>query len=306
MKAALAQTAHIVVIVFAVTSMLSVGLSYGIRAIVRPLRRIRAVFRALVANFVLVPLLAVAIERIIRLDPPLALGLCLLAGSGGAPFLIKLAKTARSDLALSAALLLLLVPATVVFLPFYVPLAMEHPSLRGLTYLPASAMALAVPLLSTMILPVIVGLVVKAVNPRWAARLAPLSGKLATIALVLTVIATFVANFREVMRIVTTAAPPAAAVLFLGAFGIGFLLSRRDQSVELGLATSQRNIAAAMVVASRSFRDPDVLIMVTASALIGLLVLFPIAWLVSRQEPRVGPPTPPALPSMPPGTPEPA
>src|SRR3954464_13731169 len=171
MREALATTANLVVIVFAVSSMLAVGLSYDLRTIVRPLRRVRAVFRALVANFILVPLWAVAIDRVVPLDPPQALGLCLLAGSAGAPFLVKLAKTARSDLALSAALLLLLVPVTVVFLPFYVPLAMAHPSLSGMTYVRGSIFSLGVPLLSTMILPVAVGLIVRAVRPRWSPRL---------------------------------------------------------------------------------------------------------------------------------------
>jgi len=306
MKTVLAPAASIVVIVFAVSSMLSVGLSYGVRSLLRPLRRARAVFRALVANFILVPLWAIAIDRWIPLDPPLALGLCLLAGSAGAPFLVKLAKTARSDLALSAALLLLLVPATVVFLPFYVPLAMRHPSLRALTYQPASTMALAVPLLSTMILPVAVGIVVNALAPRLSARLARVVGKVATLALVLTVVTTFLANLQEVVRILTSGALPAALILVLGAFGIGVLLSRRDRSIVLGLATSQRNIAAAMVVASRSFADPDILVMVTASSLVGLIALFPIAWLLSRREPRVGPQTLPQRPSVPSGTPEPA
>src|SRR5207342_64962 len=95
MRAALAQTASIAVLVFAVSSMLSVGLAYSIAQILGPLREARAVFRALVANFVLVPLLAVGIERVIPMDPPLALGLFLLAGSAGAPFLIKLASAAK-------------------------------------------------------------------------------------------------------------------------------------------------------------------------------------------------------------------
>ena len=95
MRAVLAHTASVSIIVFAVSSMLSVGLAYRLRLIAGPLREARAVFRALVANFVLVPLLAVGIERMIPMDPPLALGLFLLAGSAGAPFLIKLASTAR-------------------------------------------------------------------------------------------------------------------------------------------------------------------------------------------------------------------
>ena len=115
MTTVLAQAASIAVLIFAVSSMLSVGLAYGLGQILAPLREARAVFRALVANFVLVPLLAVGIERLMPMEPPLALGLFLLAGSAGAPFLIKLASAAKSDLALSAGLLALLVPATVVF-----------------------------------------------------------------------------------------------------------------------------------------------------------------------------------------------
>jgi predicted Na+-dependent transporter len=103
MRAALAQAASIAITLFAVSSILSVGLAYRIGLIIGPLRESRAVFPALVANFVLLPLLAIAIERVI-------LRLFLLAGSAGAPFLIKLASAARRDLALRAALLLLLVP----------------------------------------------------------------------------------------------------------------------------------------------------------------------------------------------------
>jgi BASS family bile acid:Na+ symporter len=304
MRAALAQTASIAVIVFAVSSMLSVGLAYRIGLIVGPLREARAVFRALVANFVLVPLLAVGIERVIPLDPPLALGLFLLAGSAGAPFLIKLASAARSDLALSAALLLLLVPVTVVFLPFYVPLAMEHPSLRGLSYVPSSILAIGVPLLSTLILPILVGLAVQAVAPRWAARLVPMGGKVSTVALVVVVVSTFGANLDELIRILKTGAVVAGVLLIVGAFAVGYLLSRHERSAVLGLGTAQRNVAGAMVVASRDFTDPDILVMVTASVLAGLLVLFPIARLLSRRTPHVGPPTPesPEIDRPPPGS----
>ncbi len=292
MTAVLAQTASIAIVVFAVSSMLSVGLAYSVRQIFGPLRNPRAVFRALVANFVLVPLLAVGIERLIPLDPPLALGLFLLAGSAGAPFLIKLASTAKSDLALGAALLLLLVPVTVVFLPFYVPLALAHPTLRGLSYVPSSVLAIGVPLLSTLILPVIVGLALKAVAPRWAAVLVPIGSKLATVALVVVILATFGANVPALVEIVKTGAVLAGVLLVVGAFAIGYLLSRRDRSTLLGLGTAQRNVAGAMVIASRDFTDPSILVMVTASVLAGLLVLFPFAWVLGRRTPRVGLPTP--------------
>lgn len=291
MKAALAQTANIGIIVFAVSSMLSVGLAYRIGRILRPLRNIRAVFRALVANFILVPLWAIAIERVIPLDAPLALGLFLLAGSAGAPFLIKLTSAAGDDLALSAGLLLLLVPATVLFLPFYVPLAMSYPTLSELSYVPSSPLAIGVPLLSTLVVPILVGLAVQELAPRLAQRLVPVGSKVATVTLVLSVASIFGAYFQEVMRIVKTPAVVAGALLVVGAFAVGFLLSRRERSTVLGLGTAQRNIAAAMVIASRDFTNPDILVMITASCLVGLLILFPLSWLLSRQSPHVGLPT---------------
>lgn len=297
MRAALAQISSLAIIVFAVSSMMSVGLSYRIGLLVRPLRETRAVFRALTANFVLVPLLAVGIERVIPMEPPLALGLFLLAGSAGAPFLIKLASAAKGDLALSAALLVLLVPVTVLFLPFYVPLAMAHPALRGLSYVPSSVLALGLPLLSTLFLPILLGLAVKAVAPRWAARLVPVGGKVATVALVVVIVATFGANLHELLRILKTAALVAGVLLTLGAFAVGYLLTRHERSAVLGLGTAQRNVAGAMVIASRDFTDPDILLMVTACVLIGLLVLFPIAWLLSRRTPHVGLPTLEASPA---------
>ena len=125
----------------------------------------------------------------------------------------------------------------------------------------------------------------------------PIGGKLATVALVVVMVSTFGANFDELIAILKTGAVPAAVLLIVGAFVVGYLLSRRGRSAVLGLGTAQRNVAGAMVIASRDFDAPDILVMVTACALAGLLVLFPIAWLLSRRAPHVGLPTPEAAPA---------
>src|SRR3954447_17479504 len=104
-------------------------------------------------------------------------------------------------------------------------------------------------------------------------------------------VATFGANLHELIAIVRTGAVIAGVLLILGAFVAGFLLSRHERRAVLSPGTAQRNIAAAMVLAARDFKDPDVLVMVTATTLAGLLVLFPIAWLLSRHAPHVGLPT---------------
>jgi BASS family bile acid:Na+ symporter len=45
----------------------------------------------------------------------------------------------------------------------------------------------------------------------------------------------------------------------------------------MALGTGQRNIAAALVVASQSFEDPKVVVMVIVVAIVGLIVLMPLS-----------------------------
>ncbi len=62
-------------LVFAVSSMLAVGFSYTVRELIEPLRNPRLVLGTLVANYVLVPLLAYAITRFLSLGEAREIGL---------------------------------------------------------------------------------------------------------------------------------------------------------------------------------------------------------------------------------------
>ena len=68
--------------VFAVSSMLMVGLRYSIGDLTRPLRDIPGVLIALVTNFVLVPALAVLLLWAFPLEAPYATGLMIVASAG--------------------------------------------------------------------------------------------------------------------------------------------------------------------------------------------------------------------------------
>ena len=96
------------VLLFVVTTMLAMGLSLTVSQILAPLRRVRLVVLALVANFVLVPLLAFALTHLIPLSEPLKIGLILLGAAAGAPFLPKLAQFAHGNVAFSVGLMVLL------------------------------------------------------------------------------------------------------------------------------------------------------------------------------------------------------
>ena len=70
---------------FVVASMLGTGLSLTVAQILQPLKNVRLVILALLANFVLVPLLAFVINRVLPLDQSLQIGLIVLATTTGAP-----------------------------------------------------------------------------------------------------------------------------------------------------------------------------------------------------------------------------
>jgi BASS family bile acid:Na+ symporter len=268
------------VLAFPVASMFSVGLDYTLREIAEPLRHPERVFRALVANFVLVPLLAFGISRLLSLEPALGAGLMLLGTAAGAPFLIKLTRAANADPALGATLVVLLMPLTVVYMPLVVPLVVADASV--------SAIGIAVPLLMTLILPLLVGLAVAAALPRWAAWLRPVAIKTSSIALVALVASTVVVNARLIGNLLGTGAIAAAFLLIAGAFCIGYSIASpgAGRRTVMGLGAGQRNVAAAMVVATRDFDDPNVLVMVVVGSVIDLAVLFPIAWVLRRRSTR--------------------
>lgn len=278
MLAFLRSVSSLSIIVFAVASMLSAGLSFTFRDIVAPLRRPNRVLRATVANFVLVPLLAAGIARALSLDTAQATGLILLGAAAGAPFLIKLVAIAAGDIALSTSLLVLLVPLTVVVMPIVVPLLAPGADV--------SARAIALPLAETLLVPLAVGLLVTSLAPRWARALQPIARTVSTIALVALLVLTIALNLRDAVGIVTSRAFVALLLLVAGAFAIGYAIAspRHERRIVLGLGTAQRNIAAATVVAIEDIKDRDTLVLVVVASIIDLAILIPFArWLRTRR-----------------------
>jgi BASS family bile acid:Na+ symporter len=254
--------------------MLAAGFSFTFREVVAPLREPGRVARALLGNFVLVPLLAVGIVHAFSLDPAIELGFVLLGTAAGAPLLMKLVAIAKGDHALGTGLLVLLVPLTVVFMPVAVPRLAPDAAVN-----PA---AIAVPLALTLVLPLVIGLIATEFAARWAKRLQPIARSVSTVGLMILLETTLVVNVHHLGDIIVSRAMPAMLVFVLGSFVIGYVIAspHPERRVVLGLGTAQRNVAAASVVAAEGFRGPDTLILVVVSSVLSLFVLIPVArWL---------------------------
>jgi BASS family bile acid:Na+ symporter len=271
MDALLSNVLSIATLVFAVSSMLSVGFRYTVQQIIAPLRNARLVIGAVVANFVLVPILAYVITAIFSIGEEREIGLLVVACAAGAPFLIKLAQMAGADLAIATGVLVLLLVITVPYMPIVIPLIAPEADV--------SAFGIARPLVLTMLLPLVVGLIADRFVPTWTKRLLPLLGILANIALVALLVSTVAANFDVLLNVFGTGAILAALLFIAGAFVIGYLLgiTGRGTREELALGTAQRNTAAATVVATQSLSDPDTIVMVVVTSIVSMAILFPLA-----------------------------
>lgn len=265
------------VLVFAVSSMFSVGCGYTLGEILQPLRKPIAVARTLITNFILVPLLALTVLRLLPMPEPIAVGLFLVATAAGAPFLIKLSGVADADEVLSASLLVLLLPATIAYMPVVVPLALPEAHV--------STVAIARPLVLAMLLPLSLGLLLRKWQPEQAQRLRPTLTTISTVALITLMLAAILQDLPGLAGILQPRVILATFAIIAGAFVIGFTFGgpRLCSREVLGLATAQRNISAAAVVATQVIQHPDTIAVVVFSALMGFTVLFPIAWHLRRQ-----------------------
>jgi bile acid:Na+ symporter, BASS family len=79
-------------------------------------------------------------------------------------------------------------------------------------------------------------------------------------------------------------------IFLLVGFGIGWFLGgqRSDTRSVMALGTSQRNIAAALVVGGQNFTDPNVLVMVVVVAIVGLLVLMSLSRVMAKRSEQQG------------------
>src|SRR5262249_14979738 len=242
-----------------------------VRQILTPLRNARLVALSLLANFVLMPAAALALGSALGLAEPYRIGLLLCGLAAGAPFLIKLAEFAKADPAFGVGLMVMLMVITVGFVPIVLPLL-----LAGTSVNPAK---IARSLIVLMLIPLAIGLFVRARFADAASKARPWIGKLSTLTMILVVVLTTLAHIQSVIGVFGTFAILAAVVFTAVCAGAGWLLGGPGAETRgvLALGTAQRNAAAAFVVAGQNFTDPGVTVMITVTMIVEFVMLVPFA-----------------------------
>ena len=242
---------YIAVLVFIITSMLVMGLNVTISDLLTPLHNKRLIILSLLANFVVVPLLAFVLIYIFPISSGLAAGLMLVAIAAGAPSTPKVAQFTGGNIAYAVSLTLLMTILTIVLMPFLVPLIME-----GVGMNPTKV---AVNLVVLMLIPILAGILMRSRVPRAAGRVLPVvevisNASIGVIFLTFGII--FFAHLTDIFGGPGGLEVALIAILFtVGALLIGWLMGGPDNRSTLAFGTGFRNVTAALVVITASFSE---------------------------------------------------
>jgi bile acid:Na+ symporter, BASS family len=270
-----------------VSLMFAAGLQLRTSDLLAVRTRPRALALALLVNLVAVPGLAWALLAGLAVPVEITLGLMLCAAAPGGPAAVLYANTAKADLPLTVSLTIVLPILGVVTTPLTLALV---PGLPADLRIPAGPIIGS--LVGFQLIPLTLGMLIRARRPELAARLAPWAKGCANASLGLLVVAMLILQghvlFATSARAWTAMLGTGAIALVLGWLGAA---PERDSARAGAIVAISRNISVSIMLASTFFVDPVVNATVLTFGLIafaGPLVLATV-WRRSAQPPAPSP-----------------
>ena len=233
--------------------MLGMGLGLRLQDFVRVGSRPRSLVVGVVAQFVVMPSLAVLIAMALHLSPPLAVGLILVGCCPGGTASNVVALIGRADVALSVVMTTISTLAAVVLTPRLTEVLASQ-------FVPVDGWTLLISVLQVVLLPIALGLLLKQGLPGIAARIQPVMPPLAVISIVL-IVSSIVGSQATVMADQGLVLLLACFLLHAGGFGLGWLLPRlvgEDEIVQrtISIEVGMQNSGLAVVLARSGFASP--------------------------------------------------
>jgi len=267
---------NITVVVFTVSGLMAGGLECDLKLALKWLRSPKLLVPCVLWSWVVGPALAWLIIRVLPLSEGHAAGLMLCSLAPIAPFLPLAAMKARGDMTFSGAYVLLGTILTVVLMPLMAPLLIQ-----GLTL---STWPLAKPLILLVLIPLLIGVGIRAYSAKVATKIFPWVKKTSGVWLLLCLATTLWIYGGQMLSTVGSFAPGAWVIFMIVMavlpYLIGFGLEQNQRSV-MALGQSSRNISAGFVAFFGISNAPEgmflmVLLVVPLHFIIGLLSLSPV------------------------------
>lgn len=247
---------------FVIATMFGTGLKLTVQQIWQPLRNIRLVVLSLLTNFVLVPLFVYLLLQLIPVNEAVKDGFIIMALASGPPALPKLAQIVKGNLAFSTGLMMMLMFGTVFYMPIVLPLVLQG--------VEVNSGDIAKPLILMMLTPLGIGLLIKSKYEDIALNIQTITFKISNFGLLLGLGVRLIVHFNEIIVLLKTGVIFVCAIFIIFSFTVGYLLGGPgiDTQRVLGVGTAQRNFAAALLIGTSNFDDPNVISVIMVTSLL--------------------------------------
>ncbi len=246
------------VLLFTVSNLGAMGLQVKMPDVIGGLRNKKSIVLIFVWGWVAGPALGYLITWALPLAEPYVIVVLLTSLAPCAPFLQQMVAKARGDMGFAGALIPLVAAGTVVFMPLMAPLL-----IKGLTI---STWALAKPLLLTILLPLVIGAVIRHFADTAATKIFPAIKGLALLSTLLTIVWCLLLYGRGMLDTAGSLALLSMTLFMVGmaliTYRFGFGMKQAQRSV-MALGMGTRNIAAVLAAAlAIPNADPRIVVMV--------------------------------------------
>jgi len=245
---------------FIVLYMFSVPLETTRGEIIGYLKDFNLMGRALLANFVVIPILGIIIAQFFDLPPDFRTGFLLLAMAPGGLLALQFARVSKGNRVFAVALLLVFCLLAILITPLFVYLFFSK---EGSGRLPFGWLTMM--LLLLIVVPLVVGRMLQKIIPEQAPKLGLWLGRLSIVIFIIA--AVMAGKYKSpAIKLMGTNGIAAIVLLILGAWVVGWLMGGpeiRNRKV-LAIASSMRNAGVCLPIASNYFAGTEVTVPILA------------------------------------------
>jgi BASS family bile acid:Na+ symporter len=267
------------ILLFTVSNLATMGLQAKMPEMIAVFKNKKSLALIFVWGWVLGPALAYLITRVLPLAEPYVIVVLLCSLAPCAPFLPPMVEKAKGDPGFAGAFVPLVAVGTVVFMPLIAPLL-----IKGMTI---STVALAKPLLLTILLPLVIGAAIRHYAETMATKIFPAVKGFALLTTLACIVTLSVLYGPEMLDTAGSFALLSMTLFMVGmgliTYRFGFGLEQNQRSV-MALGMGSRNFAAVFVAAlTIPNEDPRILTMIVMWVLWSIVLAAIAARILGKQ-----------------------
>ncbi len=232
------------VLIFTVSNLAAMGLQVRMPEVAVALRNKKSIALIFLWGWVLGPAVGYLITKVLPLDDPYVVVVFLASLAPVAPFLQQMVAKARGDMGFAGALVPLVMVGTVVLMPLMAPLL-----IKGVTI---STSALAKPLLLTILLPLVIGAVMRHFADKGATTIFPAVKAIALLSTLTTIAWCLTLYGKAMLNTAGSLALLSMTLFMVGMAAITYFVGlgmKQNQRSVMALGMGTRNIAAVLAAA---------------------------------------------------------